>query len=404
MPPPSPGVAAICFAPAGTELRDASPLAAGLDPGPIAAAVRGVRATEPAAGGAHKLYPGAVAIMGYRGAVVQREASGDALRYADGSTILPEAQRVAMTTGTVFDLASVSKLFTSITVVQLIERRVVGLEEPVATYLPEFAANGKGAVTVSQLLAHTSGFVSWLPLWSAYSTRAARIQAVMDQPLDHPPGSTYVYSDLNLISLGAMVERLTGQRLDAVVRDRVTAPLGMLRTGYNPSDRRVTAATEYQTAPPRAMVRGEVHDENSWSLGGVAGHAGIFSTVDDLAVLSQALLNGGTYRGQRILSEESVRGMVTDVNTAFPGDAHGLGFELDQRRYMGAMSGPRTAGHTGYTGTSVVIDFDTQAFAILLTNRVHPTRDGGSINEARRIWAQGLAMAQPGHPPVGETD
>lgn len=391
-------MAAVHFASAHTVLRDASPRAVGLDPDPIAAAVRQVRAVKAAAGGDHTLYPGAVGIMGYRGAVVQREASGDALRYADGSTILPEAQRVAMTTGTVFDLASVSKLFTSITVVQLIEQGVVGLEEPVAAYLPEFAAKGKEAVTVSQLLAHTSGFASWLPLWSAHSDKAARIKAVMDQPLDHPPGEVYLYSDLNLISLGVMVERLTGQRLDTVVRDRVTAPLGMLRTGYNPRDRGATAATEYQTVPPRAMVRGEVHDENSWSLGGVAGHAGVFSTVDDLAVLSQALLNGGTYGGRRILSQDSVRRMVTDVNTAFPGDAHGLGFELDQWRYMGGLSGPRTAGHTGYTGTSVVIDFDTQSFAILLTNRVHPSRDGGSINGARRIWAQGLAMAQPAHP------
>lgn len=396
-------VAPIRFASARTVLRDSSPRAAGLDPAPIAAAAAQVRAFETAAPGAHPLYPGAVGIMGYRGTVVQRDAIGQALLYADGSTMLPESQRVPMTTGTVFDLASVSKLFTSITVVQLIERGVVRLEEPVATYLPEFAANGKGAVTVRELLTHTSGFVSWLPLWSAYSDMAARIKAVMDQPLDNPPGTVYLYSDLNLISLGVMVERLTGQSLDAVVRDRITAPLGMSLTGYNPADREGTAATEYQTAPPRGMVRGEVHDENAWSLGGVAGHAGVFSTVDDLAVLSQALLNGGTYRGNRILSEDSVRRMVTDFNTAFPGDAHGLGFELDQRWYMEGLSGPQTAGHTGYTGTSIVIDFAASAFAILLTNRVHPSRSWGSTNGARRAWAQGLAMAQPVRPSEGRT-
>ena len=162
-------------------------------------------------------------------------------------------------------------------------------------------------------------------------------------------------------------------------------------TGYNPTDKERTAATEYQTAPPRGLVWGEVHDENAWSLGGVAGHAGVFSTADDLAVLAQALLNGGTYRGHRILDRKSVELLVTNFNEAFPGDAHGLGFELDQRWYMDALSGPRTAGHTGYTGTSIVIDFDSRSFAILLTNRVHPSREWGSNNQARREWAHGLA-------------
>ena len=144
-------------------------------------------------------------------------------------------------------------------------------------------------------------------------------------------------------------------------------------TGYNPPTGHVRAATEYQTAPPRGMVRGEVHDENAWSLGGVAGHAGVFSTADDLAILSQALLDGGTYGGHRILDPSSVELLVTDFNQAFPGDSHGLGFELDQRWYMDALPAPRPPGHTGYTGTSVVIDFASRSFAILLTNRVHPS-------------------------------
>ena len=385
------------FSPAGTVLRDARPAAVELVAAPIDEAIAGVRASIPA------LMPSAVALHGHRGAVVSRDASGDAVAWADATTMLPEADRVPATVGTVYDLASVSKLFTSITVVQLIERGLVALEETVATYLPEFAAAGKETVTIRQLLTHTSGFVAFLPLWSDYPDPASRIRAVMDQPLDHPAGTVYTYSDLNLITLGVLVERLTGRTLDRIVRDRITGPLGMTHTGYNPKDPSVTAATEYQTAPPRGMVRGSVHDENAWSLGGVAGHAGVFSTVDDLAILCQALLNGGTYRGQRILRETSVRSMVTDFNTAFPGDAHGLGFELDQRWYMQGMSGPVTAGHTGYTGTSLVIDFSTQSFAILLTNRVHPSRDTPSTNPPRRTWAQGMALAQPVHPVAGRT-
>jgi hypothetical protein len=177
----------------------------------------------------------------------------------------------------------------------------------------------------------------------------------------------------------------------------------MRDTGYNPTDRTRTAATEYQRVPARGMVWGEVHDENAWSLGGVAGHAGVFSTVDDLAVLSQALLDGGSYRGQRILSRKGVDALTTNVNQAFPGDSHGLGFELDQRWYMDSLSGPRTAGHTGYTGTSIVIDFASHSFAILLTNRVHPSRSWGSNNVARREWAGGLGQAMAVRPRNGDT-
>ena len=372
-------------------MADAASL--GLDPGPIAESVAQIHACEQAAPGGHPLFAGAVGIMGHEGRIVARDACGWAVRYADATNELPRDEWEPMRTDTIFDLASVSKLFTSIAVVQLIEEGHVSLESPVAAYLPEFAAHGKEAVTVRQLLTHTSGYASWLPLWSAWPDQASRIEAVLEHPLADPAGSTYRYSDLNLITLGVLVERLRGEPLDAVVRRHITTPLGMDDTGYNPTDRSRTAATEYQAAPPRGMVRGEVHDENAWSLGGVAGHAGVFSTADDLAILSQAILNGGTYRGHRILEHSSVEQLITDFNRAFPGDSHGLGFELDQRWYMDALSGPCSAGHTGYTGTSIVIDFASHSFAILLTNRVHPSRDWGSVNIARRAWAHGLASA-----------
>lgn len=391
------------FMPANTVLRDASPESVGLDPAPIAQAVDLVRSHEVAPPGGHPLYSGAVGVMGHRGRIVERDASGHALRWADATTELPPDQWVPMREDTVFDLASVSKLFTSIAVVQLIEEGAVELEAPVARYLPEFAANGKDAVTVRHLLTHTSGFVSWLPLYSRYPDKASRIKAVMDQPLAAAPGARYLYSDLNLIALGVMVERLRGAPLDEVVHERIAEPLGMRDTGYNPTDRERTAATEYQAVPPRGLVRGEVHDENAWSLGGVAGHAGVFSTADDLGRLAQALLNGGTYDGRRILTRRSVELLVTNFNDAFPGDDHGLGFELDQRWYMDALAGPRTAGHTGYTGTSIVIDFASHSFAVLLTNRVHPSRSWGSNNIARREWAHGLAYAMGVRPTRGDT-
>src|SRR5690349_8075370 len=185
------------FAPPTTVLRDGTPASVGLDPAPIAAAVDQVRGHESAPAGGHPMYAGAVGLMGHDGKVVERDASGWALRYATASAELPRDQWVPMREDTVFDLASVSKLFTSLAVTQLVEEGMVDLETPVAAYLPEFAANGKQDVTVRHLLTHTSGFTSWLPLWSRYPDKASRIKAVMDQPLTNPVGSTYLYSDLN---------------------------------------------------------------------------------------------------------------------------------------------------------------------------------------------------------------
>jgi serine-type D-Ala-D-Ala carboxypeptidase len=387
------------FAPARTVLRDGSPQSVGLDRAPIDAALTRIdgwtrtnydpRLTVP-------LYSGAVSLLAHDGVVVSRATAGYAVRYADAAgTELPADQRVAMRPDTIFDMASVSKLFTSIAVLQLVEAGEVDPTEPVAAYVPEFGVNGKASITVAQLLTHTSGLVSWLPLWSAYPDIPARIKAVMDVAPHTTPGSTYEYSDLNLITLGVLVERLTGKTLDTVVRERITQPLGMVDTGYNPSAAKLDriAATEFQTAPPRGMVRGSVHDENAWSLGGVAGHAGVFSTAGDMAVLAQTILNGGAYRGHRILRERTVTTMLDNHNAAFPGHDHGFGFELNQMWYMGGLSGPRTAGHTGYTGTDVVIDPASRSFAILLTNRVHPSRNRGSVNIAREALCGGLAKA-----------
>ncbi|MEU7475138.1 serine hydrolase domain-containing protein [Lentzea sp. NPDC042327] len=381
------------FAHERTTLRPSNPYWAHLDPEPINTALRQVRDfTRPQANG-KPLFPGAVTLYVHDGKVVTHDRTGYAVLYRDQQTELPEADRVAMRKDTIFDLASISKLFTSIAVIQQVERGRVDIDQRVAHYLPEFGVNGKQDITVKQLLTHTSGLEPFIPLWSRFPDVPSRIKGVMDVQPKSTPGSTYVYSDLNLITLGELVHRVSGKRLDEAVRDGITRPLGMADTGYNPRDKDRTAATEFQVSPPRGIVRGEVHDENAWSLGGVAGHAGVFSTARDLAVLGQTVLNGGTYDGRRILSEHSVELMLTNFTPQFPGNAHGLGFELDQRWYMGALSGPGTAGHTGYTGTSFVIDKASRSIAILLTNRVHPSRDWGSVNPARRAVADGLAGA-----------
>ncbi|TDO49270.1 CubicO group peptidase (beta-lactamase class C family) [Kribbella sp. VKM Ac-2527] len=384
------------YAPKSTLLRDSTPANAGLDPAPIDTALAQVDAWTRPNGTAKPLYAGAVTLLGHDGKIVTRTATGMALKYADGAgTELPADQQIPMRTDTIFDMASVSKLFSSIVVMQLVEKNKVGLDTSIATYVPEFAANGKQAITVRQALTHTTGLPAWLPLWSAQPDPASRMQMALTATPTSAAGTKYLYSDLNLIALGELAHRVTGKTLDKLVADGITKPLQMRDTGYNPDEKKKPriAATEYQASPPRGMVWGSVHDENAWSLDGVAGHAGVFSTADDLAVLAQAFLNGGSYRQARILKESSVTAMITNFNQAFPGNDHGLGFELNQRWYMNGLSGPRTAGHTGYTGTSLVIDFDSRSFAILLTNRVHPSRNWGSNNPARRAVVQGLALS-----------
>ncbi|MBB5956727.1 CubicO group peptidase (beta-lactamase class C family) [Saccharothrix tamanrassetensis] len=385
-------------------LRSGTPERVGLDPGPIDDALEQVRRyTVPDASG-HPLFAGAVTLLAHDGVVTTHATAGWALRYADAAgTELPEARRVPMAPDTIFDLASISKLFTSIVVMREQERGKLDLNAPVARYLPEFGVNGKASITVEQLLTHTSGLEPWLPLWSDYPDIPSRIKAVMDVTPKSAPGTAYVYSDLNLITLGVLTQRITGKPLDVLVREGITEPLGLRDTGYNPPRAKLDriAATEFQGA--RGMVRGEVHDENAWSLGGVAGHAGVFSTAGDLAVLGQAILNGGSHRHRRILEPETVELMMTDFNQEFPGNSHGLGFELDQRWYMGALTSPRTAGHTGYTGTTLVVDPLSASIAVLLTNRVHPSRDWGSINPARRAVANGLAQALGVQPRRGPT-
>jgi CubicO group peptidase (beta-lactamase class C family) len=395
------------FAPAWTTLRAGPPERVGLDPAPIREALDRISAwarPDPVSG--HPLFSGAVTLLAHDGVVVSQTATGQAVRYADAAgTELPVDQQVPMRPDTIFDLASVSKLFTSIVTLQLLDAGRIELGTPVAHYLPEFGVNGKDTITVRQLLTHTSGLKpDPVPsLWAGYSDIPSRRGAILAEAPINPPGTVYLYSDINLIALQLLAERLTGKGLDELVRTGITGPLGMVDTGYNPPASRLDriAATEFEAAPPRGMVRGSVHDENAWALGGVAGHAGVFSTARDLAVLAQTILNGGTYRGHRILRQDTVDAMLTNDNQAFPGHDHGLGFELNQRFYMGGLSSPRTAGHTGFTGTDLVIDPMSRSFAILLTNRVHPSRSWGSINLARETLATGLAKALAVHPLAG---
>jgi CubicO group peptidase (beta-lactamase class C family) len=397
------------FMPAWTTLRNGVPQEVGLDPGVIEAAQQQEADwTQNQPGTGHPMFSGEVTLLLHDGVIVSKQAAGYALRYSDQQgDLLPAEAQIPMRTDTIFDLASLSKLFTSIVAVQEIQAGKLDLNATVASYLPQYASNGKGDITIEQLLTHTSG----LPpdpspaLWT-YATMPERINAILNTVPQYPAGTTYLYSDLNMLSLQLVLQQITGKTLDVLVRDGITGPLGMHDTMYNPPAylKPRIAAEEYEVGPgepQRGLVWGSVHDENAWALGGVAGHAGVFSTVSDMAILAQAILNGGTYGGHRILSQQSVTMLETNYNQKFPGDSHGLGFELDQRWYMGRLDSAFTLGHTGYTGTTIVIDPVSRSVALQFSNRVHPTRNWGSTNPARRAAADGLADAMAVKSPDG---
>ncbi|MGW7607914.1 serine hydrolase domain-containing protein [Streptomyces sp. NPDC054766] len=349
-------------------LRTGTPERAGLDAGELRQLVQEVRALTR---GADPWAAGVVVVAGRGPVIAVEEAAGWAVRYAahdedkDTGVELPPEARVPMTVHTPFDLASLTKLFTAVAAVQQLERGTLGIEARVGAYLPEFRAAREHGITVRQLLTHTSGLRPELPLYDCPDDKA-RLALLRAEAPSSEPGE-YRYSDINLILLQYVLERVTGRGLDVLVRDGITRPLGMNATAFGPCPG--AAATEDQRRPwakaDRGMLRGVVHDENAWALGGVAGHAGLFSTGRDLAVFCRTLLAGGSYGPARILGPDFVELLLTPP---------GLGFALDQPWFMGTLAGHGAAGHTGFTGTSLVLDPATDTFLVLLANTVHPRR------------------------------
>jgi CubicO group peptidase (beta-lactamase class C family) len=361
----------------------------------------------------HPGYAGAVGLVTVNGVVTVHTAVGDALRYAAGPVELPPAKRVAMRPDSIFDLASITKVFTAVLALQQVDRGRLDLAAPVVHYLPEFTGTGKAAVTVSMLLAHTSGLPVGpnLSTLTSLSTLAERRAAVLATPLvpGAVAGNTFRYSSTGIIVLGQILERLTGLPLDQLLRTALTGPLGLRETGFTPprwlapaeSQARMVA-TDARTS--RGLLRGVVHDQVADVLGGIAGHAGIFSTARDLAVIGGLLLNGGTYGGKRILSESIVARMLTNANPGLPAidaerpnrtSTHGLGVELDQPWFMGRLSSLKTFGHTGFTGTSILVEPRRRLVLVLLTNRAHPNWSWANPDPTRAAAANVIAAALP---------
>lgn len=378
----------------GKTLREARPGAVGLDaetleelPGIIRA---GLEFDPPR-------FAGASVLIASQAGIALEHADGYALRWKDASDELPEDQWIPARTDTIYDLASISKIFTATAVMQLVEQGELSLDDTVSSHLPRFAENGKGQVTVQQLLTHVGGLPAFINLYSAYPDVPSRLDAVLTVAPKTPAGTEYVYSDLGLITLGLVVEKLSGQTLDVYVREHITEPLGMHETMYNPPAelRGRIAATEY-VEYYGYLVHGHVHDENAYSLGGVAGHAGVFSTARDLAVLGQMFLGGGRYGDARILQAATVQDMYTDriaEITGVGGARRGLGPELEAWFYHAGLTSPYSGTHTGFTGTSLVIDPLTDTIVIMLANSVHPTREWSSTSATRREVSTCVAHA-----------
>jgi uncharacterized protein YbbC (DUF1343 family)/CubicO group peptidase (beta-lactamase class C family) len=293
--------------------------------------------------------------------------------------LVPAAEN--MLVDTIFDAASLTKVVACTpAVLLLIERGQLGLEDRVAKYLPEFATNGKDAITVRQLLTHTSGLrpdISLKPDWTGYDEA---IRLACAEKLSYQSGEKIVYSDTGPILLGEIVRRVSGKPLDQFLQAELYGPLGMKDTGFNPPKEKLAriAPTEVENGVP---VRGVVHDPRARRMGGVAGHAGLFLTAGDLARYARMLINGGELDGVRIFKPETVQLMTSVQTPPNVNGRRGLGWDIDT-----GYSGPRgelfplgSYGHTGWTGTSIWIDPFSNSFVIFLSNRNHPTEKGSVV-------------------------
>ena len=297
------------------------------------------------------------------------------------------------TDSSIYDMASLTKVVATTTAAMLMEQDgKLDLERTVVSYLPEFNDPEKAAITVRMLLLHTSGMKQFQFLYREIKGREQYLQRINAKPLIHKPGEMFDYTDWNMIVLQQVVERISGNSLDALLAVRVYGPLGMRDTQFNPPEslKPRIAPTEVQ-AFRGGQVWGIVHDENAWAMGGVSGHAGLFASARDLAVFEQMLLNGGTYNGVRVLRPETVaRWTARQRKDA----ARGLGWENPSpRSSAGQYFSPRSFGHTGFTGTSIWADPDKGLFVVLLTNRVDPSRDNPKIGPLRRAVSDAVQSA-----------
>src|SRR5215217_5148822 len=334
----------------------------------------------------NKRLPGAVVLVGCKGRIVWHKAYGSRA---------VEPSREPMTPDTIFDLASLTKVVaTATSIMILVERGKLRLTDPVSLHIPELKGEGRDRITVEQLLTHVSGYAPDFDLRERWTGYDEAIKRLIKEPLRNPPGSRFTYSDIGFIALGEVVARVGGMSLDQFAQKNIFAPLRMTNTGFRPSSTLTTriAPTEKRRgqlsylgdsaansgAEGELWLRGEVHDPTSYRMNGVAGHAGLFSTANDLAIYCQMILNGGSFGGVRVLAPLTVAEMTRPRLISNSGGTRGLGWDINTSfsTNRGELFPLGSFGHTGFTGTSVWIDRVSQTFVVFMSNRVHPDGKG----------------------------
>ena len=360
-------------------LAAAPPASAGFD-SRLGASLDSVMAVALSEGAA----PGATLAVGRHGRLVHLKAYG---RLSRDSSSAP------VNIHTMFDMASLTKVVATTTAAMILEEEgLLDIEQPVAKYLPEFDAPDKAGITVRHLLVHRGGLEAFAALYRDYRGRDQYLQQINARPVRSAPGTETVYSDWDMILLQLVIERITGQTLDQLLASRVFGPLGMTSTMFNPdsSIRGRTAPTEVDSFRG-GLVWGAVHDENAWAMGGVSGHAGLFSTAPDAAIFAQMLLNGGEYNGVKILKPQTIARWTTRQGKE---SSRALGWDTpSDQSSSGRFFSARSFGHTGFTGTSMWVDPEKSLFVILLTNRVNATRQNNRHVPLRRDVADAVQQA-----------
>jgi CubicO group peptidase (beta-lactamase class C family) len=337
----------------------------------------------------NKYYPGAQLLIGNKEKVIYQKSYGK-FTYDEGSNKVEDDD--------LFDIASLTKVVaTTPSVMKLYEDGKIHLNDKVSTHIPEFANNGKESITILNLLLHNSGLKSWIPFHQLYSSRAEVLNAIYNIYLESPVGMGYKYSDLNMIILGDIVERVSGKNLDEFSKENIFRPLGMNNTTYNPSDdfMHKVLPTEFDSYWRKRLLKGEVHDESAAMLGGISGNAGLFSNAEDIYKYMNMILNKGTFslfnKSENKIFEASTIQIVTEkpfvpyyINTRTIGwDTKPISNSSRFRIPCGDLISSNCIGHTGYTGTSIWADLDRDLVIIFLTNRVYPSRDNLGIMEIR---------------------
>ena len=335
-----------------------------------------------------RAFPGAVYLVADRDGVLLERGFGRQTYDLQASPIRCDA---------LFDLASLTKVIVTTTLAMIAyDRSLFVLDDPVVRYVPEFAGGGREQITVRHLLTHSSGLRYWTPLYETCRSKDEVLRAICRIEPEPPAGKGVVYSDLGIILLGAILERLWSLGIDLIARREVLDPLGMMDTLYCPPAflRGRIPPTEVRTAWKPGLVHGEVHDENAAAMGGAAPHAGLFGTARDIGTFGCMILNGGVHEGRRLIAEKTV-GLFSRRADLVPGSSRALGW--DTRQNPGSSAGvrfsSRSFGHTGFTGTTLWVDPDRSIIAVLLTNRVHPTRENRKILEVRPAFHDAVADA-----------